>query len=76
MDRHRDSFRDLVENHVDILFANEAEIISLYQAASFEEALSKYSSTAAACLTRSEQGSWVLDGEITHTIAPFQLGAA
>ena len=47
MDRHRDSFRDLVENHVDILFANEAEIISLYQASSLKRRPSRCVSTAA-----------------------------
>src|SRR5438093_4226643 len=31
VDRHRDEFLDLVENHVDILFANESEIMSLYK---------------------------------------------
>ena len=31
VDRHRDSFLNLVAGHVDILFANEAEITSLYQ---------------------------------------------
>jgi sugar/nucleoside kinase (ribokinase family) len=31
--RHRDSFLDLVKNHVDILFANESEILGLYQVA-------------------------------------------
>ncbi|QGZ97006.1 adenosine kinase [Terricaulis silvestris] len=31
VDRHRDSFRHLVSGHVDILFANESEILSLYE---------------------------------------------
>jgi sugar/nucleoside kinase (ribokinase family) len=31
VDRHRDSFRHLVSGHVDILFSNEAEILSLYE---------------------------------------------
>ena len=75
VDRHRDSFLELVENHVDILFANEAEIISLYQASSFEAAAQLVRQHCRlACLTRSEQGSWVLEGETTHAIAPFQLG--
>src|SRR5689334_10907588 len=34
--RHRDSFLDLVARHVDILFANEAEIKALYATESFE----------------------------------------
>ncbi|MGL1190173.1 hypothetical protein ACSTLK_24015, partial [Vibrio parahaemolyticus] len=37
--RHRDSFHDLVRNHVDILFANEAELLSLYETEDFAGAL-------------------------------------
>ena len=36
VDRHRDEFRDLLRDHVDILFANEAEICSLWQVDSFD----------------------------------------
>ena len=39
VDRHRRSFQDLVEAHVDVLFANELEILSLYQAKTFDQAL-------------------------------------
>ncbi|HYZ63795.1 MAG TPA: adenosine kinase, partial [Acetobacteraceae bacterium] len=38
VDRHRDAFRDLVRGHVDILFANEAEICSLYEENDIEAA--------------------------------------
>lgn len=31
VDRHRESFQDFIQSHVDILFANEEEIISLYE---------------------------------------------
>tara|TARA_B100001093_G_scaffold479306_1_gene508201 strand:- start:360 stop:1358 length:999 start_codon:yes stop_codon:yes gene_type:complete len=31
VDRHRDSFKDFIKNNVDILFANEDEIKSLYE---------------------------------------------
>src|SRR5205807_6780825 len=36
VDRHRAAFIDLAEHHVDILFANEAEICALYQAKDFD----------------------------------------
>ena len=39
VERHRDEFRDLLREHVDILFANEAEICSLWQVDGFDEAL-------------------------------------
>ena len=31
VDRHRDEFLELVESEIDVLFANEAEITSLYE---------------------------------------------
>ena len=31
VDRYRDSFREFVKHHVDVLFANESELTSLYQ---------------------------------------------
>ena len=67
--RHRDDFMDLVQNHVDILFANEVEIISLYQATGFDEALQKVRGHCrVVALTRSEKGSVVLSGDETHDI--------
>jgi len=38
VDRHRAEFLELIRSSVDILFANEAEITSLYQTKSFDEA--------------------------------------
>lgn len=70
VDRHRDSFLDLVRNHVDILFANEHEIVSLYQAASFAEALVEVRKDCKiAVLTRSEKGSVVAAGPVVHEVA-------
>ena len=41
VERHRDAFLDLVENHVDLVFANEAEICALYESESFDDALER-----------------------------------
>ena len=63
VDRHRADFLHLVSDHVDILFANEEEIISLYKADDFETALAavkKHCKMAA--LTRGAKGSVVLVG--------------
>ena len=38
VERHRAAFRELVAGHVDILFANEAEICSLYETEDFAAA--------------------------------------
>ncbi|MEB3270458.1 MAG: adenosine kinase [Synechococcus sp.] len=75
VDRHRASFQELVDGHVDLLFANELEITSLYQANSFEAAVEQVRGRCrVAALTRSEQGSLVLSGSQSIPIAPYRLG--
>jgi fructokinase len=70
VDRHRAAFRELVVNDVDILFANEAEITSLYQENTFEAAAEAVRrDVALAALTRSEVGSVILRGTETVEIA-------
>ncbi len=74
VDRYRDEFLHLVEHEVDILFANEEEIISLYRAADFDEALQHVRGHCeVAALTRSEKGSVVLRGDEVHVIDPEPL---
>ncbi len=69
VDRHRASFRDLVSSHVDLLFANEVEIQSLYQVDEFDAALQHVCADCAiAALTRSERGSVVVAGDELHVI--------
>ena len=61
VDRHRDSFRQLVQNQVDVLFANEEELLSLYETDNFDTAIGLLSSeTELAAVTRSEKGSVVV----------------
>ena len=61
VDRHRAEFRALIKESVDILFANESEILSLYETSSFDEAARKaMADTKLAALTRSEKGSVIL----------------
>ncbi|MCC7015623.1 MAG: adenosine kinase [Rhodospirillales bacterium] len=67
--RHRAEFQDLVERHVDLLFANEEEIKSLYQAATFDEALQKVRGHCqVAALTRSAKGAVIVAGDEVHVI--------
>ena len=69
VERHRDSFLDLVAEHVDVLFANEQELLSLYQVDSFDEALQRVRGHCkVAALTRSEKGAVVLSGNEIHVI--------
>jgi sugar/nucleoside kinase (ribokinase family) len=70
VDRYRAEFRDLLRNKVDILFANESEIKSLYQVTSFEAALAAARAENKICaITRSEKGSVVVHGSETHSVA-------
>ncbi len=41
VDRHRDDFAALVSDEVDLLFGNEAELVSLYQTETFDEAVAE-----------------------------------
>ena len=67
--RHRGAFRDLVKNQVDILFANEAELLSLYETTDFAAALAAVrQEVAIAAVTRSEKGSVVVAGAETAEV--------
>jgi len=69
VDRFRDEFRALVRDELDIVFANEDEIRSLYQVEDFEEAVELVRADARiAVLTRSERGSLVVRGEETYAV--------
>jgi sugar/nucleoside kinase (ribokinase family) len=69
VDRHRDEFRDLVADEIDVLFANESEICSLYEVGDFDAALQQVRHHCRiAALTRSEQGSVVIAGDSVHIL--------
>jgi sugar/nucleoside kinase (ribokinase family) len=69
VERWRGEFRDLVEREVDILFANEEEIKSLYSVDDFDDALqAAQGSCEIAALTRGEKGSLVLRHDEIHVI--------
>jgi sugar/nucleoside kinase (ribokinase family) len=75
VNRYREEFRDLVRNKVDILFGNEAEIKSLYEVETFEEALEATRKEAKiAALTRSEKGSVVIKGSETYAVPAAPVG--
>jgi len=65
VDRHRAAFRALLAD-VDILFANEVEITSLYEANAFDDAVeAARADVALVAITRSEAGSLILRGSET-----------
>lgn len=69
VERHRAEFLDLVESEVDVLFANEAEITSLYEVERFDDALQRVQHHCEiAVLTRSEKGAVVVTRDEVHVI--------
>ena len=69
VDRYRDEFRALVDGPLDILFANEDEIKSLYQVDEFDDALQAVRGRVdVAALTRSEKGSVIVAGDEIHIV--------
>jgi sugar/nucleoside kinase (ribokinase family) len=67
--RHQDEWLRLIDDGTDILFANEAEITTLFATDSFEDAAAGVrGKVKIACLTRSEKGSVILHGDETYEI--------
>lgn len=69
VDRHRDDFASLVDEGVDILFANTDEITRLYQVDSVDDAVAKVRGRCKiACITRGAAGSVIVAGDETHEV--------
>ena len=74
VERHRDSFLDLIRNDIDIVFANETEIKSLYQTQNFEGAMRAIQKDCAiSVLTRSADGCVVVKGDEIHAAPAFPV---
>jgi len=71
VDRYRVEFLDLIRNGtVDIVFANEHELHSLYQTADFETAIKALRNDAKlAVITRSEKGCVIVSREQTDAVS-------
>jgi len=67
--RHQDEWLKLIDEGTDILFANEAEITTLYGTDDFEAAAEHVrGKVKIACLTRSEKGSVIIHGDETYEV--------
>jgi len=75
VDRYRGEFLDLTRNGtVDLVFANEAELHSLYQTSDFETALKQLRSDAKlAVVTRSERGCVVVSSDGVTAVPAFPV---
>jgi len=75
VDRYRGEFLDLMRSGtVDLVFANEAELHSLYQTADFDTALTQLRSDAKlAVVTRSEKGCVVASKDGVTAVPAFPI---
>ncbi len=62
VDRHRESFLDLIKNYVDIVFCNEAELFSLFKNNNFQNCKENLSSVCElAAITLGSKGSLIIN---------------
>ena len=62
VDRHRDSFTELIKNDVDILFGNEEEICSMSKSDSIQDGINYAKSLNITCaITLAERGSLIIN---------------
>jgi sugar/nucleoside kinase (ribokinase family) len=75
VDRYRDEFLDLMrKGTVDLIFANEAELHSLYQTSDFDTALKQLrKDTKLGVVTRSEKGCVVASAEGVTAVPAFPI---
>lgn len=69
-DRHRAELLDLIRDDIDILFANQDEIFTLYQVSDIDAAAARLrEAKVLAIVTRSAEGALVFDGKTTLSVA-------
>ena len=77
VDRHRESFLDLINDFVDILFCNEEEVKSLFKINDLEKCQIKIKSLCElAAITLGEKGSLIVNKNKIELIQPFLFGKA
>ncbi|HUQ40050.1 MAG TPA: adenosine kinase [Acidimicrobiales bacterium] len=70
VDRYRAEFTPFVSDHVDITFANESEVLSLFETDDFDAAVGRLAALCdIAAVTRGEHGSVVAHGDARHAVA-------
>ncbi|MEP6296385.1 MAG: adenosine kinase [Ilumatobacter sp.] len=74
VDRHREDFRSLVADSVDLLFGNEDELLSLYEAPTFDEAVEVLRSECSlAAITRGANGCVIVTPEELIPVPAVQV---
>ena len=74
VDRYRSEFLDLVRTHVDILFGNETELLSLYQVENLNKAIGLVQDDCEiVAVTRDSRGSIVIENSRVFEIAAQKI---
>src|SRR5215472_1408166 len=74
VERHRRALLEFIETEVDLVFANEAEITSLFETDDFDAAVAAIRGRCQiAAVTRSEKGSVVVTPIETHQVGVFPV---
>lgn len=74
VERHRAALLEFIETEVDLVFANEAEITSLFETGDFDAAVAAIRGRCeVAAVTRSEKGSVVVTPTETHPVGVFPV---
>jgi len=72
--RHYNEFHDLIKNHIDILFANEAELLALCETEEAENAAAKIQGKCKLVLvTRGEKGCSIIHNNVVSHVPTKQL---
>ena len=72
VDRHRDSFRELIEKDVDILFGNEEEINAMFESSNTEESINYLKEkNIIVAITKAEKGSVIVHNDKIIEIKPI-----
>lgn len=67
--RFRAEFLELIETEIDVVFANEAELLALFQTERFDDAFQQARATGKLfAITRSEKGAVIVQGQAVHLI--------
>ncbi|ESQ77812.1 adenosine kinase [Asticcacaulis sp. YBE204] len=76
VDRWRTDLMAFIEQHIDLVFANESELLSFFQTDDFHKA-ARYlkTKTDLAFITRSELGSVAIKADISHDIPCYPVSA-
>ena len=75
VNRHRESFINLIEENIDILFANEEEVKSLYKTSDLSLAINNIKNKCEiVIITRGANGSIVISENLKSIVKPYILG--